>query len=60
MHVSLGGHSLGSFYARKLKFSMLLPYPDLTFKSGLELPLGYALGGARVKMYNRADGAFGK
>ena len=41
--VSFGGHNLGTFYAWKLKFSMLFTQ-TLTFSSVLELPLGLALG----------------
>ena len=40
VHVSLGGHNLGNFYARKLKFYT----QTYTFNSLLELPLGHALG----------------
>ena len=35
----------GTFYARKLKFCMLLTQPE-AFNSVLELPLGHALSGA--------------
>ena len=38
--VSLGGHSLGTFYARKLNFGMLLTQIK-TFNYVLELPLGW-------------------
>ena len=43
MHVSLGSHNLGTFYARKLKFGLLLTQPK-TYNYMLELFLGHALG----------------
>ena len=51
-HVSLRGHNLGTFYARKLKFGMLFTQ-TLTFKKMLELPLDDVWRvGLGVRMYN--------
>ena len=46
VRVSLRRHNLGTFYARKFKFGMLLTQTE-TFNCMLELFLGHALGEAR-------------
>ena len=43
IHVSLGNHNLGTFYARMLKFGLLLTQSK-TYIYMLELLLGHALG----------------
>ena len=44
IRVSLGGHNLVPFFARKMKFSMLLTQTQIIWTLMIELPLGHALG----------------
>ena len=46
VRISLGGHNLGTFDARKMKFAMLLTKTK-TFNKCYSCPMGHVLGGVR-------------